>query len=1027
MDYSLIANSGIQLLTKRINIDLNAGYKCRFYESFDDEMFQWKLEFAYTLNNETVLLTSQLREKGYLDSDNNLTTSEAVVLANPEVTQFNVGDDEDEDASGIFYSKLANNNKYLEKYFNRWLPIPFIEMDEAGDYKNGPYNWSKLMIVPRGTEGGVLTADLLFAFDTRAGYYNTSDIYKESPVFMSEGETEKRFGLCGNERQLIDYCAWNKNWIRDCLMEIVFPDVANFDMLELRDGHHKYEFLATYLMFIKYLSSIDLFSSVKLMRDRDVNVVNVEMIIDIGNSRTSALLFENNQFTQDFTKVDPLKLQNYTHMLLPNGHLNREEDTFDMRLAFRKVSFGQNIMGSNQFVWPSIIRLGREANFLNHEATALNLGQETLSTNSSPKRYLWDNKPSQSEWRFVNIGNENYTLPPIIEGLTCFINDDGTFNPDGFGIGAHYSRSSLMTFAFIEIVQQALVQINSFQSRERHDLRNTPRRLERVIVTCPTAMSQVEREALYDSLKDAISIVNAYNNIIDENSISLQIDIIPDTKPDPDGNRSWYFDEATCSQFVYLYAQFCERYNNCSDMFFKLYGKKRDIEGRSRDSLHIGSVDIGAGTTDVMVCRYEYNESNPSQLRPVPLYWDSFNVAGDDMLQKLIQNVIIESEDGIFYKHMTQEAGMTRQEAYRRLYHFFGQDNNMMTFKDRIMRRDFNMQVNVPVMYHFLSLLSEGERYREVGFDEIFKDNQPSEIVCQAFKNCFGFELQDIKWTYDYQLLSKNVELSLDSLIESISTLLYAHDCDIVVLSGRPTMLKPIKDCFLRYFPVSPNRLVVLGKYRIGRWYPFKDENGYMFDTKSVVPVGAMIGYLASMTGGLKEFSLDLQELSQRLRPTTENFSKAGGRNNEGCFITPTTSTGNIVVNSFPCYIGAKQFDISIYPVRPFYVLDVDDRNITKRINPDGSLSPEQQQRRLREYRNTLLNRGPFKFEIEREDYEENKELLTIASVTDVNGEDLNTKDFMLQVQSINDPQCYWLDSGEFNLNIATTDLNTDL
>ena len=133
------------------------------------------------------------------------------------------------------------------------------------------------------------------------------------------------------------------------------------------------------------------------------------------------------------------------------------------------------------------------------------------------------------------------------------------------------------------------------------------------------------------------------------------------------------------------------------------------------------------------------------------------------------------------------------------------------------------------------------------------------------------------------------------------------------------------------------------------------------------------------------------------------------------------------MVNSFPCYIGAKQFDISIYPVRPFYVLDVDDRNITKRINPDGSLSPEQQQRRLREYRNTLLNRGPFKFEIEREDYEENKELLTIASVTDVNGEDLNTKDFMLQVQSINDPQCYWLDSGEFNLNIATTDLNTDL
>lgn len=1024
MDYSLIANSGIQLLTKRVKIDFNAGFKSRFFESFDDELFQWKLEFAYTLNNETVVLTSQLREKGYLDNDNNLTTSEAVVLANPEVKQFSMSDNDD--ASGIFYSKLASNNKFLEKYFNHWLPIPFIELDEAGDYKNGPYNWTKIMIVPRKMEGGTLSADLIFAFDTRASYY-TESLYNECPVFRSEGETEKHFGLCGNERQLIDYCAWNKNWIRDYLMEIVFPDAVNFDMLELRDGHHKYEFMATYLMFIKYLSSLELFPSVKLMRDRDVNVVNVEMIIDIGNSRTSALLFENNHFSQDFTKVDPLKLQNYTHLLLPNGKLNREEDTFDMRLAFRKVSFGHNIIGSNQFVWPSIIRLGREANFLNHEATALNLGQETLSTNSSPKRYLWDNKPSQSEWRFVNIGNENDTLPPIIEGLTCFINDDGTFNAEGFGIGAHYSRSSLMTFAFIEIVQQALVQINSFQSRERHDLRNTPRRLERIIVTCPTAMSQVEREALYNSLKDAIKIVNAYNNIIDENSIELQIDIIPDTKPDADGNRSWYFDEATCSQFVYLYAQFCERFKNCSDQFFKLYGKQREIDGNKVDTLHIGSVDIGAGTTDIMVCRYEYNSRNPSQLKPLPLYWDSFNVAGDDMLQKLIQNVIIEGEDGILYKHMTQVVGLSRQEAYRRLYHFFGQDNNMMTFKDRIMRRDFNMQVNVPVMYYFLSLLSEGERYREVGFDEIFNDIKPSDIVCQAFQNCFGFELRDVKWKYDFDLLSRNVELSLDSLIESISTLLYAHDCDIVVLSGRPTMLKPIKDCFLKYFPVSPNRLVVLGKSRIGRWYPFKDENGYMFDTKSVVPVGAMIGYLASMTGGLKEFSLDLQELSQCLKPTTENFAKMGGHYNEKCFITSTTASGNIAVNSFPCYIGAKQFDIDIYPLRPFYVLDIDDRHITSRISTEKSLTPEVQQRKLREYRNGILNRGPFRFEIEREDYDENKERITISSVSDANGEDLNTSDFMLQVQSINDPQCYWLDSGEFNLNIATTDLNNDL
>ncbi len=78
----------------------------------------------------------------------------------------------------------------------------------------------------------------------------------------------------------------------------------------------------------------------------------------------------------------------------------------------------------------------------------------------------------------------------------------------------------------------------------------------------------------------------------------------------------------------------------------------------------------------------------------------------------------------------------------------------------------------------------------------------------------------------------------------------------------------------------------------------------------------------------------------------------------------------------------------------------------------------------LRDYRDELFKKGPFTFEIEREAYDEDKELITIASVTGSDGEELKTDDFMLQVQSINDPQCYWLDSGEFNLNIATTDLN---
>ena len=178
------------------------------------------------------------------------------------------------------------------------------------------------------------------------------------------------------------------------------------------------------------------------------------------------------------------------------------------------------------------------------------------------------------------------------------------------------------------------------------------------------------------------------------------------------------------------------------------------------------------------------------------------------------------------------------------------------------------------------------------------------------------------------------------------------------------------------------------------------------------------------MAGGLNEFSLDLSDLSGKLTPTTESFYKMGGIAKEECFISPTINSGRITINSFPCYIGAKQFDIGIYPLRPFYVLEIDNRRIKERLGKNKILTPEQQQRMLSDYRKELLKKGPFTFEIEREAYDEDKEQLTIASVTGNDGEELKTEDFMLQVQSINDPQCYWLDSGEFNLNIATTDLN---
>lgn len=666
----------------------------------------------------------------------------------------------------------------------------------------------------------------------------------------------------------------------------------------------------------------------------------------------------------------------------------------------------------------SLVRLGQEADYLTHETVGIAEGDEILSTYSSPKRYLWDYKPRQEEWRCVKVTSNGRNEVPLLEGINNYFNDDGSIDEDGLGSGLHYSRRTLMTLAFMEIISQAQVQINSFEFREFHGKTSTPRRIDKVILTCPTAMSKEEQVSLHNSLKEALMVLNKFNGNLDSTSTAMDVKVIPELKRNTD-NPQWIFDEATCSQFVYLYGEYIETYHSNSQEFFNLYGKNRE----DKDSVVIGSFDIGAGTSDIMVCRYDFKEDNPSRMKPIPLFWDSFDYAGDDMLKVLIENVLLQGKHGIIERELVNR-GKDEAEIRGLLYQFFGSDNNSLSFRDRTLRRDFNLQVCVPVLNRFLDLLSKDVAYREITFNDIFENNMPSELVVSRFKEHFGFALDEIRWIYDGKVMSNIIERTMNDLLENVASVMYAQDCDLVILSGRPTSLRPIKDIFLKYFAVDPNRLIVLNKHRIGRWYPFADESGYLTNSKSVVPVGAMIGYLASNAGGLNGFSLDLSELGMLLKPTTDYYVlKDEHVNKNECFITPDKNDGEIVVNSLPAYIGSKQFDIPLYPVRPFYVLELDINRIMEKLvkqNSNKRLTDAEKQYIFKDYKDKLMAKCPLVFTFERDDFEENKESLRISSIEGEGNESVPTIDFALTIQSLNDPDCYWLDSGAFNINIKS-------
>ena len=1020
MAYSLIANSGIQLYSSHIVIDSNASSKHLFHEWFDEEQVETNIEVVFQLpESKKIVALSDLERYRFISDEGKLIVSEKQVLAVPDLRIIDEGGDI-QNIEGIFAMKLSDRRCQVDKLLNQWLPLPVFELDLTGEFKQGPYNWCRCKIIPIESQpDGKIEADVLLAFDTRALYKSSQDEYAECPIFDSISEKHKDFKLCERISHLMDFCSGNNTWVKSYLMQLVHgvTDVDDI-IINKSEQDYRYAFLSSYFLLVEYLQKSLELPIFRLIRDRGVENVNVEMAIDIGNSRTSAVLFENG----DFTRVKPLKLQNFSQPI-KDGQLNRSDESFNMRLAFQKVSFGENVLGgSKQFIWPSLIRLGSEAEYLTHLTTNFAEGDEVLSTYSSPKRYLWDFSPRREEWRCVKSGKDDKLELPLIEGVSNYLTDEGNLEEEGLGYGLHYSRRSLMTFAFMEILSQARVQINTNEYREFNGRISSPRRINKIIVTCPTAMSKQEQKSLHNSLKEALFILEKFGMYSDDTLVSAKVEIVPDLDTQDEDNPQWIFDEATCSQFVYLYGQFKEPYKNNSLEFFNLYGKKRNNKsGEEVDSVIIGSLDIGAGTSDIMVCKYEYNAINPSRLKPIPLFWDSFDYAGDDMMRVLISNILIQGETGTLEKELLKR-GKEQREARAKLYQFFGDDHNTLSFRDRILRRDFNLQVLVPLIYYFLDLLSKDVEYREVSYSDVFTDNKPSTDVLSHFSQTFGFELQEIKWTYDKEIMSQNIERTLNGLLENIATIMYAHDCDIILLSGRPSSLQPIKDIFLKYFAVSPNRLIVLNKHRIGKWYPFADEHGFVHNSKSIVAIGAMIGYLASSTGRLTDFSLDLTELGARIKPTTDYFVVKDAKvNTNKSFITPESSSGTITVNSFPLYIGCRQYDMRLYPVRPFLVLDIDKNSISDRLR---SQYPEKSEGELADivnnYCGLLANKVPLIFTIDREDFDEDKERLVISNIENTYGDMISTSDFSLTIQSLNDPDCYWLDSGAFNINISS-------
>ncbi|MGN1237056.1 MAG: virulence factor SrfB, partial [Bacteroidaceae bacterium] len=443
----------------------------------------------------------------------------------------------------------------FELLLDKWLPMPMFKKEIDGITTNTPLAWCRVKIskIGHGERKGTERYRLIWAFDTQLASDEFSVL---RPVIYPEDEGVCEYCLCNKTDLLFSFLSSNNDFH-------AFSDyIAAILGINTNDENNSspFKFKAFYIYFVNFIRLSNGAPEISL-HDNPKHDINVDLVLDIGNSRTCGVLFEEGDFRRG-------KMLELTDLSMP--WINYENKTYDMRVVFRKADFGNDIVLDEQmFQWHSFVRIGEEARRLIYRSMEECGIAEKTTNYSSPKRYLWDLKEYESQWENLITTDDSYNLslnPEIsIPQLSNLFNADGSIkneeelnnNDDDFLDFSkkehHYSRSSLMTFAFIELFQHALCQINSVRYRDKWGNIDLKRVLRNVIITCPTSMPMKEQIFLRQSAQDAFNALTICHTGLEIANIIPSPKALKNTDPyAPIQDKVWKYDEASCCQLVYL-------------------------------------------------------------------------------------------------------------------------------------------------------------------------------------------------------------------------------------------------------------------------------------------------------------------------------------------------------------------------------------------------------------------------------------------------------------------------------------------
>ena len=549
----------------------------------------------------------------------------------------------------------------------------------------------------------------------------------------------------------------------------------------------------------------------------------------------------------------------------------------------------------------SMARLGHEADDV---AQAVRAEGDIRLGMSSPKRYLWADDASWLEganWHMADPSDRCQTgvYASTLKGplLRYIHEDDRDFllerdepreseYASDIPLKPRHAPRCLMTAAMYELICQAYSYVNSVPYRNASGDAGRTREIRTITLSYPSGMIQEEQKRLAAQVEKAVAI--------------FSLTLGKNQRVRPELNLS--IDEASAVHLTYIWSELRMLGQDPRLWFGTLKqdrglpapapkpeaepapvvpaGRQRNRPGLRRpgtqrpgtqrpgarraaseeefgkadSEIRIACIDIGGGTTDLMIAKYRFESKIDDAIRGEVLHQDGIYLGGDQLVKRLLETIIVPSFADVL--------GLEDEDVQL----LFGPE----VPKNREIRSQRISWMNrllVPLAQRYLD-----NAVNEI-VDEAISHTDPEiidpalvESLQQVFDKLRGpgyyNAQQDLDLVYDKAEFEGVVYDVFDELLYDYCQRIVDLDVDVVLLAGQPSKLSFIQQLVRMYVPLSPSRIVPMYNHYAGNWYPYQDEKGHnpgvIIDPKSPVVVGAAIEFMARQ-GMLPQFKFEMK------------------------------------------------------------------------------------------------------------------------------------------------------------------------